>query len=91
MLGLKYKFISYVIKFLKGSGKLPCGGTELLETSTGVGIGGLRMGFLSYVGGGGMGLLVFGMESIEFKMFSSDRDREKTEDDVDETVVVGAM
>lgn len=37
------------------------------------------------MGGGGIGLLDFGIVSIEFKILSSDLDREKYEDDADET------
>lgn len=38
-----------------------------------------------------MGLLDFGIVSIEFKMLSSDRDREKIDDDTDDIDNVGAM
>lgn len=70
---------------------LPDGGTEFSGTSIGVGIGGLRIGFLSYEGGGGIGLRDFGVESIEFKILSSDLEREKIEDDEDEMFDGGAM
>lgn len=70
---------------------VPDGGTEFSGISIGVGIGGLRIGFLSYEGGGGIGLRDFGVESIEFKILSSDREREKYDDDEDVMVDGGAM
>lgn len=63
------------------------GGSSKL--SIGAGIGGFLIGFLSYAGGIGIGLRDFGVTSIEFKILSSDLDRENIDDDV--TVVVGAI
>lgn len=54
-------------------------------------MGGLRIGFLSYEGGGGIGRRDFGVESIEFKILSSDREREKYDDDEDMVDGQGAM
>lgn len=71
---------------------LPAGGViRTSRLSIGAGIGGFLIGFLSYAGGIGMGRRDFGVTSIEFRMLSSDLDREKMDDVDDETVDVCAI